>query len=164
MNEPKYKYHCDLSPLKGAYCPYCTNDGPLCEFDECDIEVAHESGDEEKVKEIHERILFDQKLKDYYNSSLAFSGVVLPVEERCAYSSPQMTDKEKKILEQKLKEASDRVYKETGVVRSPIDYIGIGDGTKGMNLTEAFNKALKDMGVDLDSLRKTYESEENKDE
>ena len=145
MNDPKIKYHCDLSPLNGAYCPYCTTDGPLCEFDECDIEVAHEAGDEEKVKEIHERILFDQKLNDYYNSSLAFSGVVLPVEESRAYSAPQMTDKEKKILEQKLKEASDRVYNETGVVRPPIDYIGIGKDTKGMNLTEALNKALSDM-------------------
>lgn len=152
------KYHCDLSPLKGAYCPYCTDDGPLCEFDKCDIEVAHEAGDEEKVKEIHDRILFDQKLKDCYNSSLELAGVVLPVEESRAYSSQQMTDKEKKILEQKLKEASDRVYKETGVVRPPIDYIGIGDGTKGMNLTEAFDKALKDMGVDSNSLRKAYES------
>lgn len=154
MNESKYKYHCDLSPLKGAYCPYCTNDGPLCEFDECDIEVAHEAGDEEKVKEIRERILFDQKLKDYYDSSLELAGVVLPVEESNAYTTMTMSDEEKKILEQELKDAADRVSKETSVVRPPIDCIGIGKDTKGMNLTEALNKALSDM----------YRKEENNDE
>ena len=50
------KYHCDLSPLIGAYCPYCTNDGPLCEFDKCDIEEAYNSGNDDEVKEIHKRL------------------------------------------------------------------------------------------------------------
>lgn len=35
MDEPKYKYHYDLSPLKEAYCPYCTSDGHL--YVRCDI-------------------------------------------------------------------------------------------------------------------------------
>ena len=63
-------------------------------------------------------------------------------------------DEEKKILEQELKDAADRVSKETSVVRPPIDCIGIGKDTKGMNLTEALNKALSDM----------YRKEENNDE
>lgn len=53
----KYAPACDLSPLKGAKCPYCHSDGTLCEFDDCPLEVAHESGDEQRIKELHEQIL-----------------------------------------------------------------------------------------------------------
>ena len=117
-----------------------------------------------KSNRIHERILFDQKLKNHYNGSLELAGVVLPVEESNAYTTMAMSDEEKKILEQELKDAADRIYKETSVVGPPIDYIGIGKDTKGMNLTEALNKSLSDMNVDIEHLREIYRKEENKDE
>ena len=57
MKPFKYAPGCDLSPLPGAKCPYCTNDGTLCEFDDCPLEIAHFAEDEKKVLELRADIL-----------------------------------------------------------------------------------------------------------
>ena len=58
------KYHYDISPVIGDYCPYCTNDGPLCLFDKCDIEEACKAGNDDKLKEIHDRLKEEKDGKD----------------------------------------------------------------------------------------------------
>lgn len=61
MKPFKYAPACDLSPLPGARCPWCTNDGTLCEFDICPLEEAHEANDEKKVYELRDQILKEFK-------------------------------------------------------------------------------------------------------
>ena len=69
------RYHCDLSPLNGAYCPYCTDDGPLCDFDKCDIEEAYEASDDDKIMQIHKRIL-EERLKESCDKVYAETSIV----------------------------------------------------------------------------------------
>lgn len=58
------KLSCDLSPLKGAVCPYydewTNGDAYPCEDDICPLEAVYETGDEEKM-----RIIRDKVLKEY---------------------------------------------------------------------------------------------------
>ncbi len=58
------KLSCDLSPLKGARCPYydeqTNGDTYPCEDDICPLEAVHETGDEEKM-----RIIRDTVLREY---------------------------------------------------------------------------------------------------
>lgn len=58
MKPFKYAPSCDLSPLPGAKCPWCTNDGTLCEFDTCPLE---EVDDAEKAAELRDQILKEFK-------------------------------------------------------------------------------------------------------
>lgn len=50
-----------------------------------------------------------------------------------------------RILEEKLKELYADVIRGTSIVNEPIDYIGIGENTKGMSLRKAFNEAYKEL-------------------
>lgn len=55
------KLSCDLSPLKGAKCPYYDEwthgDTYPCEHDICPLEAVHETGDEEKMRIIRDKVL-----------------------------------------------------------------------------------------------------------
>lgn len=64
MKPFKYAPACDLSPLPGARCPWCTNDGTLCEFDTCPLEAVHETGDEEKMRIIRDTVLREYDKED----------------------------------------------------------------------------------------------------
>ena len=55
------KLSCDLSPLKGAVCPYydeqTNGDAYPCEDDICPLEAVYETEDEEKMRIIREKVL-----------------------------------------------------------------------------------------------------------
>ncbi len=63
------KLSCDLSPLKGAVCPYydewTNGDAYPCEDDICcPLQAAYETGDEEKMRIIRDRVLQDYEGDD----------------------------------------------------------------------------------------------------
>lgn len=65
----KYAPSCYFSPLPQKKCPFCTNDGTLCEFDECPLEIAYFSDDKKKMLEIREDILKEHTEREEYVNS-----------------------------------------------------------------------------------------------
>lgn len=59
---------CDLSPLKGAKCPYydeqTNGDDFPCEDDICPLEAVYQTGDDEKMRIIRDKILREYEEKE----------------------------------------------------------------------------------------------------
>ena len=62
------KLSCDLSPLKGATCPYYDEqthgDSYPCDIFICPLEAVYETGDEEKMRIIRDKVLREYEGKE----------------------------------------------------------------------------------------------------